>query len=308
MKDINGLKILSSKFTYCGFGSVGGPAATSSTTGWRNVLIKNTELSFSGRYYQGVANNSNNPYDRPDGFGIEPSAGPIELDHVIAEGNRGDGLDSKAANTYIHHSIVRNNRGDGVKMWGENSKLENSLIYGFGLEDDGVTPSGSWSGIVIDSVEKADASFEITNVTVHGSSYHAGYPMYVQYNKTTPVRILMRNTIFDGDSGGVYFGDVVNVTLSNNLFRRSGSGADTVQVYANGTSYTGSQLESGAAGVGNKSQDPKFVAPTHNSSADFHLQPGSPAIDSGVAVPLTTDLEDKARSVGAGFDMGAYER
>jgi hypothetical protein len=44
------------------------------------------------------------------------------------------------------------------------------------------------------------------------------------------------------------------------------------------------------------------------SAGDFHLKPGSAAIDKGSDVGVSTDLEGTARPQGAGFDYGAYER
>ncbi|WP_431213164.1 choice-of-anchor Q domain-containing protein [Puia sp. P3] len=41
---------------------------------------------------------------------------------------------------------------------------------------------------------------------------------------------------------------------------------------------------------------------------DFHLKAGSPAIDKGVATGLTVDLDGNPRVVGAGPDLGSYER
>ncbi|MEW6174014.1 MAG: right-handed parallel beta-helix repeat-containing protein [Bacillota bacterium] len=98
-RDIDDLKLLNSRIEYCGFGAVGGPKGEHG--GWRNVLITNCRFSYSGHYYQGTPGPL--PYDRPDGFGIEPSPGPVEIGDTTVEHNRGDGLDSKAANTYIHH-------------------------------------------------------------------------------------------------------------------------------------------------------------------------------------------------------------
>ncbi|HEX7556214.1 MAG TPA: choice-of-anchor Q domain-containing protein [Leptolinea sp.] len=52
------------------------------------------------------------------------------------------------------------------------------------------------------------------------------------------------------------------------------------------------------------SADPKFV-----SSTDFHLQSGSPAIDSGfnLGSVVPTDFDGVVRPQGAGNDIGAYE-
>lgn len=43
-------------------------------------------------------------------------------------------------------------------------------------------------------------------------------------------------------------------------------------------------------------------------SGDFHLQPGSPAVDAGLTLPwLTVDLAGNPRPTGAGYDIGAFE-
>src|SRR5206468_9648869 len=43
--------------------------------------------------------------------------------------------------------------------------------------------------------------------------------------------------------------------------------------------------------------------------ADFHLRDGSPAIDSGTSANAPSfDLDGNPRPVGAGYDVGAYER
>ncbi len=48
-----------------------------------------------------------------------------------------------------------------------------------------------------------------------------------------------------------------------------------------------------------------FVDPAGD---DYHLRPGSPAIDAGAALPeVGADLEGRPRPAGAAFDIGAYE-
>lgn len=207
IQDVDDLQIINCRIEYCGFGALGDPAGEHG--GWRNVKIQNCRLSYSGHYYQG-GDGSNRPYDRPDGFGIEPSEGPILIENTIAEHNYGDGLDSKAENTIIKRCIVANNSCDGVKLWGSGSKIENTLIYGRGDGDSTVTP---WSPIVIDEVGEANAIFEIINVTVD-DALGENYLMYVQYSSTVPVRVLIRNTIFSGrgPNSHIYIRD--NVTLT----------------------------------------------------------------------------------------------
>ena len=154
LQDVNDLQVINCRIEYCGFGAMGGPARAHG--GWQNVRIQDCHLSYGGHYYQG-GDGSDRPYDRPDGFGIEESTGPIEIVDTVAEHNYGDGLDSKAANTTIRRCIVANNSCDGVKLWGDNSRVENTLIYGRGDGDDTTTP---WAAIVIGTTA-TDARFEI---------------------------------------------------------------------------------------------------------------------------------------------------
>jgi len=301
-QDVEDLQILNCCLEYCGFGAIGGPVGRAG--GWRNVLIKGCTFSYSGHYYQGIIDNPNNPYDRPDGLGIEPSEGPIEIADSVAEHNKGDGLDSKAKNTYIHNCIVANNSCDGIKLWGGGSKVENCLIYGTG---DGVGSASPWAGIVIDQVDQQNARFEIVNTTLHDNPRREAYMMYVQYPPSnTPITLIMRNTIIAGGQGILYIGDAVNFTAEHNLFYRPG---EDVQVYANGRNYTASQIESGELGPGNISRDPLFISPAWGTTGDYHLQEGSPAIDHGTSTGApSVDLEYKPRPQGAEYDIGAYER
>lgn len=105
------------RIEYCGITGIGGPPRQFG--GWRNVEIVSRTLAYNGHYYQGRFYQG--PYsdprqeeqwpDRPDGFGIEESDGPILIKNTISMHNRGDGLDSKARNTTIEECIVANNWG-----------------------------------------------------------------------------------------------------------------------------------------------------------------------------------------------------
>ena len=299
LRDVDDLIVDNCNINHCGFGAIGGPAGESG--GWRNVIIQKTRLSYNGHYYQG-GDGTNRPYDRPDGFGIEPSSGPIEIVDCVAEHNRGDGLDSKAENTYIHNCVVANNSCDGIKLWGGNSKVHNTLIYGTGDGEAGDTP---WAAFVI-TTETANANFEMANVTIHDTPKTHNYPMYVQYGSDVPINLTMRNSIVADGYGPVYIAEPVNFTAEHNLFYRSGN---DVQVEANGREYTTQQIESGALGEGNICKDPLFVKPAWGGIGDYHLKQGSPAIDSGMSgadIPAI-DLEHNPRPKGNGYDIGAYE-
>ncbi len=295
IQDVEELQVLNCRIEYAGFGALGGPAGEHG--GWRNVVIHGASLSWSGHYYQG-GDGSTRPYDRPDGFGIEPSQGPILIEDTVAEHNYGDGLDSKAANTTIRRCVVANNACDGVKLWGENSRIENTLIYGRGDGNAEVTP---WAAIVIDA-EQAGARFEIVNVTVD-DYLGQNYLMYIQYDNPVPVQVTVRNTVFSGRGSEcpIYIQDNSSLVADHNLFYLPQN--ETLLIHGE-TTYTCGNI--GSLGEGNFCGDPRFVRPAWGETGDYHLQAGSPAIDAGsteAAPPV--DLENRPRD--ARPDIGAYE-
>jgi len=298
IQDVDELQVLNCRFEYCGTGAIMGPDAGPGG-GVRHLLVQGCRLSYSGHYYQGGPGPSY--YDRPDGFGLEPAPGPIEIMDTVAEHNYGDGLDSKVANTYIHNCIVANNTCDGVKLWADNSKIENCLIYGMA---DGVSGSWPWAGIVIGTTQ-TNAHFEVVNVTLHDNPTREAYPIYVQYDNAVPITLLLRNTIIANGYGAAYFDPAVNLTAENNLFFRP---LDEPQVEARGRTFTAAEIESGLLGPGNISRPPRFVRPAWGATGDYHLLAGSPGIDQGTATGAPkVDLEYRPRPLGQGFDMGAYE-
>ena len=298
LQDIDGLSLLDSTIEYCGFGAVGGAAGVAG--GWKNVLIKNCKLAYSGHYYQGTPGPS--PYDRPDGFGIEPSEGPIEIVDTISTHNRGDGLDSKADRTYFHHCIVNHNSCDGIKIWGDNTVIENCLVYDTG---DGDTSPSPWSGMVAHSTHP-NARFTIVNTVVADNPERHGYPMYVQYDdRDVPIELTMKNCIISHGQGPLWLGPSVIFTSDNNLFYRPDS---NVPVQIGDQDYTSSQIEAGALGQGNLARDPLFIDYGSADPSGYQLQEISPAIDSGTSEGAPEDdLLHRHRPARMGYDMGCFE-
>ena len=298
LQDVEDLQILNTRIEYAGFGALGGPAGEHG--GWRDVVIRGASLSWSGHYYQG-GNGSNRPYDRPDGFGIEPSQGPILIEDTVVAHNYGDGLDSKAANTTVRNTIVANNSCDGVKLWGADSRIENSLIYGRG---DGDPEPSPWAAIVIAPEEQADAHFEIVNVTVD-DFLGQNYLMYVQYDyPNVPAHVTVRNVIFSsrGPEAPIFIAPASTLTLDHTLFFFP---QNEILLTHSDQTYTCATLAS--LGAGNLCGDPRFIRPAWGESGDYHLQAGSPALDAGTPQGAPAeDLEGRPRS--APPDLGAYEQ
>ncbi len=295
--DVEGLAIEDCRFEHCGFGGIGGPKG--GRGGVRHLKVKGSRLSYSGHYYRGKRGPS--PYDRPDGFGIEESAGPVEIERTVSEHNRGDGIDSKASNTYIYECLVANNSCDGVKLWGGGSRLENTLIYGTG---DGTGGASPWAGLVIETRESG-ATFKVVNVTISDNPERKAYPLYVQYGEKAKVNLDFKNNIVYGGYAPAYFGDSVRLVCEHCLFCMKRQEA---QVRARGRDYSAKAIRSGYLGKGNKVSNPLFVKGAWGTEGDYHLRKGSPAIDSGSdkGVPLI-DLDGGKRPRGKRWDIGAYE-
>jgi parallel beta-helix repeat protein len=112
---------------------------------------------------------------------------------------------------------------------------------------------------------------------------------------------LYNNTVYGvyttmppGSQGAaIYISSSDNTTVQNNISFNNG-----VSNYYDGG--TGTVQDHNLFGV-----DPKFV---NLAAGDFHLQLGSPAIDTGLTISLiTTDLDAFARPYGVAYDIGTYE-
>ena len=115
-----------------------------------------------------------------------------------------------------------------------------------------------------------------------------------------------------GSGGGIYFGGgapvvsntiVVSSTSGGGIYAAAGSPSLAYNnVWQNtGGDYGGTASE----GTGDIHEPPSFV---NVSGGDFHLQPGSPAIQAGDPnTGLTLDFEGDARPISAEYDIGADE-
>jgi hypothetical protein len=161
------------------------------------------------------------------------------------------------------------------------------------------------------------------NVITNNVFYHnnVGWGVQVAGYKTVDDLLIGNNTFAFGKSRGqiVLWQPCHNVTIQNNIFYRPARAnainffeADLKNVVLRRNLVFGGGLkdddDNGACQVSETitGKDPRFVDPEHG---DFHLKPGSPAIDMGLADRAPrTDLDGHKRPQGKGVDIGAYER
>jgi len=133
---------------------------------------------------------------------------------------------------------------------------------------------------------------------------------------------ITNNTLIGGanpqhDGCMILWGQNTNVTIQNNIFYNGTNYAiDNYQTTQSGSLFDHNIVYGSPSGIvssiggsitetNNKlNTNPVFVNAT---SLDYHVQAGSPAIDSGASVSVATDFNGGPRPLGAAFDIGAYE-
>ncbi len=136
--------------------------------------------------------------------------------------------------------------------------------------------------------------------------------------------ITVQHNTFRGVSGvtdywpaGINLVNCSNADVRDNIFYDVGAGvaghfyADTPSLVGLNVGYNliyraGNAVPYGSASPNDQWRvDPAFV---NAATYDYHLQAGSGAINTGVNVGVTEDLDGVARPQGAGYDIGAYEK
>ena len=174
--------------------------------------------------------------------------------------------------TFISNTAA--GRGGGLyRDSGSAGRLANVLLARNSAGDDGAAVFLGGSGVM-----------EIIHATVADDGLNPGQAVYVM---NAPVAIT--NTIIASYTIGVE-NDGGTVSEDYNLF------------FANTDHLSGTSIVTGAQSLSGPAADPKFLDPPAD---DYHLDLGSPAIDSGLALGIPTDLDGVPRLLGP--DRGAYE-
>ena len=217
----------------------------------------------------------------------------------------------------IGWNTITDNRGCNAIGVHSNSALQ----YSYKVHDNYIYQTRC-EAIALDTVDPSQGAVTVYNNIIENSGTGpapGGTPEGYGYSaimigggSSTPVQVY-NNTIYNaGAIGGASAGAVRAfgaTNFTNNIFDLL-SGQQYVSLDTNLSWVTGSNnLFFGAGnplGVFSDSVvgDPMFVSVASNN---FHLQAGSPAIDSGATVQLGTDYDGVLRPQGSAYDIGAYE-
>jgi hypothetical protein len=233
----------------------------------------------------------------------------------------GAGICLKYSNSLVEHTVVANNTGQafGIGIYASDGspKLSNSLIIN--NTSDGYPYNSGYGGGVFSSF---GVNMIVENCVIAGNSSSVGGGICVagtwQAIYIAEVRVF--NSIIYGNlAGDLYndgaaiesYGEVVFEITNSVVFGNVQNNFDDEYQWL-GVNVTVNQNLDSCDAYGNIVMDPMFVNP---ATGDYHLSPGSPAIDAGdnLIVTAVTDLENNQRIWDGNndnesvVDIGCYE-
>jgi uncharacterized repeat protein (TIGR01451 family) len=202
--------------------------------------------------------------------------------NVIAfnNANYGGGLHLKEGSPVLERNIVISNQsvscGGGVYITKFSyARLVNTVIAGNRSQTLG-------SGLCVG--EYSFPSLLHTTIANNGGGDGIGMGVCVGYHS----EVVLTNTILVSHTVGVYVTYDSAARLESTLW------------HGNSTNWSGSDI----AHVNDYAGDPAFVNP---DEGNYHIGPGSAAIDNGVDAGVLEDIDGNPRPMGDGYDVGADE-
>ncbi len=217
------------------------------------------------------------------------------------------GSNSTATGNHVHDSTRGGCTYNGGIVTGGSTHVIGNLIENMGQGSPG--SCNEFHGIYMDSNDVVENNVIIN--TPIGSGIHS-------YHNTTHVTII-NNTVMQAGADGILVGSDTgsntggyianNISVNNHRNGLSETGTAAGNTFVNNLSFGNAagpnSFSSSAKSSGEIDADPMFV---NAASKDFHLKPGSPAIDKGApANAPTTDFDGHPRPQGAAIDLGAFE-
>jgi hypothetical protein len=260
-----------------------------------NLVASNTSSGSAGGLWVGYSEatilgntiGDNRADDSGGGLLLEHSTVTLDRNLVIANrGGWGGGLCVKESDvTFDQNTIVANstsNHGGGLRSRNSQLTLRNTVVA-----DNRAGSKGS-------GLQLIGGSAHFVHTSIARNSGGDGCGILLTEGTATPATAILTNTILAGHAVGICV-DAANTAELEATLWGSGTWANQDDWTGPGTILTGTLNVWG---------DPAFVAP---DVRDYHIKPGSAAINAGVNAGLAEDLDGDPRPLGCLYDVGADE-
>ncbi len=289
---ISGNLIISNAASTAYWGSGGGMYLTGNANGLRvqfNQVLSNAATTTDAVGYGGGI------YGGPDDTLIQGN---------IIAGNRANGIGTGfgaglfqylGSAHYLGNLVQENSGSTAVELWYSQARLEGNRIV------DNAAQTG------INLVERSGGGPTLVNNVVARSGNMA-FSAYGYNESNLLTASLLHNTLVGTGSGYGIYGSFAALYLTNTIVASTTWGitnttAASSTISADRTLFW-ANTHDGIRGVNPVDGNPAFVNPARG---DYHLGPGSAAIDAGAPTVVTTDMDDEGRPDCVLWDIGADE-
>ena len=261
------------------------------------------------------------------GSGLVVQANQV-LSNVAAQSTAwGGGIAGGPDGALIQGNLVEGNRtraagggyGAGLYQWYGSAEYRDNIVRGNAGGDAvylGYSRSRFEGNRVVDNATRVGVSLSygpgptlVNNVVARSASDLYTVKAYAYAGAPLNATLLHNTLVGSGSGSGVYIETgYVTLSLTNTIIVSHVWGiTNTVPassaVFADHTLFWGN-TNNGILGSNPVFGDPRFLNP---AGGNYHLGPGSAAIDAGVDAGVTADIDGDPRPIGAGYDIGADE-
>lgn len=269
-----------------------------------NVVVDDNDIALACNAHPDYPASEENISIASGSYNVEVMNNYVHKAANIPDGYAGgEGINIKdgAHDVQVHHNVVHlDERTDGKKSnrlafgldaWSHETydvRFYNNVAY------------NNLTGFVVESEAGATAHdiYVYNNIAYNNSGPGLYIPNWAKNESSLKKNIQFINNTSYNNGMGIYINSVKieNVVIRNNILSQNGTPIQIGSGVPQGQIISDHNLTSG---------DPLFVNP---AEGDFHLQIGSPAIDTGSPLNApANDFDDNMRPQGKGVDIGASE-
>lgn len=300
-----------------GFRSFAAPRAAVRIVSSSRITVRNGVYGNNGIWAVGTTHSDDVVVENCDLYGSRSQHGIYFAnsgDRPVARGNR------------IHHNF-----GSGIRAFGDSTQGGDGLITGGLFEGNRIHGNYGGAGLNFNAVQDS----AIRNNLIFANPASSGIALFMGEGNIGVAGIAIEHNTIDVPADGKYDLRILGVqgpiTLRDNvLYNRNpakgpfswGSPADAaatdgahdivggglwVSTDDEATRQSWASWQAAGHEPGSSVADAAALF-VDEARADYHLRPGSPAIDGGLTLAsVTTDIEGRRRPAGGAVDVGAYE-